>query len=167
MKRVLVAVCILALSGCTGWWLGEMGYDPQFESIPHPVSSTIGGDATPEGIGKWLGSHIRRSKDIERQQRAEYWAPPDLTWLERSGDCEDIALLMMYLIRWETGEYPSLATGIDGDTPHAWVIFGGRWYEAQGGADVTDSPERTLWRSVPYGEAMYRSMNGHKGLAHE
>jgi hypothetical protein len=151
------------MSGCVPWWNVEDTYDPRFIEIPSPFFH-LPEVATLESIGSWVAFNIKRVNDIIHD-RPEYWQSPDQTYVWRAGDCEDHAILMMYLLHVELGGWPELARGTYGITVkngHAWVIYNGRWYEPQTDEDVTGYPEYVLGDTISYGVAMWRSMNTHK-----
>ncbi len=160
MNRVILClVAILAITGCRPWWDVPDEYDPGF-GIPTP------GLSTSEAIGAWVGAYALYVPD-DIHDVPDYWQSPDQTYVWRTGDCEDFAILMMYFLRVDLGGWPQLAVGkCDGDG-HGWVIYEGRWYEAQTGQDVTGNPDYVLSIAISYGEAMWRSMNGHKNLVGE
>ena len=132
-------------------------YDPRFAEIP------VLGIVEPSDAGVWLVENITGVDDVIHDI-PEYWQSPDQTYTWRAGDCEDFAVLMMYLIHVELGGWPQLAVGKCEGYSHGWIVYDGRWYEAQGGRDVTDDPDYVLVKTIPYGEAMWRSMNGHRSL---
>ena len=160
MKKLAVVLVVLLLLSCRPWWNVSPEYDPRFAEIP------VLGIVEPSDAGVWLVENITGVGDGIHDM-AEYWQSPDQTYVWRTGDCEDFAILMMYFLHTELGGWPQLAIGTCGTgkrNGHAWVIYEGRWYEAQGGADVTDNPDYVLLEAIPYGEAMWRSMNGHKAM---
>ena len=157
MKKLAVVLVVLLLLSCRPWWNVSPEYDPRFAEIP------VLGIVEPSDAGVWLVKNVTYIGD-EIHDTAEYWQSPDQTYTWRTGDCEDFAILMMYLVHVELGGWPALAVGGRPDGKHAWVIYEGWWYGAQGGADVTDNPDYVLLEAIPYGEAMWRSMNGHKDI---
>jgi hypothetical protein len=171
MKHFIwVALIILVLAGCKPWWNVEDDYDPIFSEIPHPFFFPPSA-ASPVAICDWMCANIDYHSD-DIHDELEYWQSPDQTFVWRSGDCEDYTVLGMYLIRQEVGEWPRLALGRyvsdNGEHGgHAWIEYVGRWYEAQTGRDVTDDYHYQLRELVPYGEAMWRSMNTHKSMMSE
>ncbi|MDD5547174.1 MAG: transglutaminase-like cysteine peptidase [Candidatus Omnitrophica bacterium] len=160
MKYALVALVVL-LAGCA--WCVDDTYDPAFD-----IPAT--GATTPQEVCRWVDTRVRYVSD-DIHDMLEYWQSPDQTWAWAAGDCEDYALLVMYLLRRDLGGWPALVLGHydDGTTRggHAWVAYNGRWYEAMTGEDVTGSPWYTLHESVSYGVAMWRSMNTHKSMLEE
>lgn len=158
MTRLLTVVTlVLLLAACAPWYGVEDTYDPQFPEVL-PI-----GASSPQEIGVWLNLNIRYVGDAIHDE-SEYWQSPDQTYIWASGDCEDFALLMMYMIHTELGGWPELAAGKYDGTGHGWVVYEGRWYEAQTGRDVTNDPQYTLSYTVSYGIAMWRSMNTHRSL---
>jgi len=152
-----ILLCVLALAACAPWWNVDADYDPQFPEIL-PIGATC-----PEDIGAWLNVNIQYVSD-DIHDTWEYWQSPDQTYQWRSGDCEDFVLLAMYMIHTELGGWPELAGGAYYGTGHGWVLYEGRQYEAQGGRDVTADPHYSLEFTVSYGVALWRSMNGHRGI---
>ena len=159
-RLTFVVVLIVLLAACQPWWNVSDFHDPQFPEIL-PI-----GAGSPTDIGLWLRANIDYVSDAIHDER-EYWQSPDQTYQWRSGDCEDFAILAMYMIRQELGGWPELGAGKYDGTGHGWVVYEGRWYEAQTGRDVTDDSHYTLDYTVSYGVAMWRSMNTHKALEAE
>ena len=157
MKIVALIVFCAALFSCAPWWNVDADYDPTFPEI-QPT-----GAALPQDIGKWLNMNIRYLSD-DIHDEWEYWQSPDQTYAWRCGDCEDYAILMMYMIRQELGGWPELGMGKYYGRGHGWVVYEGRWFEAQGGRDVTNDPGYSLTSTVSYGVTLWRSMNTHKSI---
>lgn len=157
MVRWLALLCALAFVACVPWWDVSDTYDPQFPEVL-PIGAT-----TPLDIGVWLSHNIRYTGD-DIHDKTEYWQSPDQTYRWRCGDCEDYAILMLYMLHTELGGWPALAVGRYDDSGHGWVLWEGRQYEPQTGRDVTEDPHYTLRETVPYGVALWRSMNTHRTL---
>ncbi|MDD5375752.1 hypothetical protein [Acidithiobacillus sp.] len=153
MKWALVLLALL-LAGCT--WFVDDTYDPAFD-----IPAT--GATTPYAVCRWVDTHVDYLDDAIHDQ-LEYWQSPDQTYEWGRGDCEDYALLVLYLIHRDLGGWPELVIGRVPGGCHAWVLYDGRWYEAQTGQDVTDLAEYVQRFTVSYGKAMWRSMNTHRSL---
>lgn len=178
MKWVFLGLLFVLLSGCQPWWNVEDDYDPTFENIQIPflisnfqvreqlygmdLISMLGYsfDSVSE-IGVWLYYCVQYQSDIIHDEN-EYWQSPDQTFVWRTGDCEDLAVLMMYFIHKELGGWPQLVLGTAWGGGHSWVEYDGRWYEAQYGADITSNPNYVERETISYGVTMWRSMNTHK-----
>ena len=157
MKWALVVLVVL-LAGCVPWWV-EDTYDPAFD-----IPAT--GATTPREVCQWVIDRVDYLSD-EIHDELEYWQSPDQTYEWGRGDCEDYALLVMYLIHRDLGGWPELVIGHVPGGGHGWVLYDGREYEAQTGRDVTDDPDYEQRRIVSYGHALWRSMNTHKSLLDE
>lgn len=179
----LSLVVMIALASCAPWWNVENDYDPSFEIVD-------GGDYfrgstgwywdpgllgvelnTPGGCCLWTAARVAYVDDGVHDM-ADYYQSPDQTYMWRAGDCEDFVLLTMYAIRKELGGWPQMILGKyaydNGEyAGHAWIEYDGNWYEAQTGENITGNPHYQLRESVPYGKAMWRSMNTHQGLLSE
>jgi len=158
MKWPLVLFAIL-LAGCAPWWNVEDTYDPAFD-----IPAT--GAATPQAVCRWAIDRVDYLDDAIHDQ-FDYWQSPDQTYEWGRGDCEDYALLVMYLLHRDLGGWPELVIGTAGGGGHAWILYEGREYEAQTGHDVTDDPDYVQRVVVSYGIAMWRSMNTHKSMMQE
>ena len=95
MKWTLLILAVL-LAACQPWWNVSDFHDPQFPEIL-PI-----GAGSPTDIGLWLRANIDYVSDAIHDER-EYWQSPDQTYQWRSGDCEDFAILALYMIRQELG----------------------------------------------------------------
>jgi hypothetical protein len=149
MKRILLSLFILSLLSC--YWTPEEGvtewqevaypsdYDPVYD-VPSPGYETV------VGIVYWSEWIVK----YEREE-VDYWKAPIESYTERRGDCEDLAILALYMVRQELGIKGELVLGWNPETKegHAWVrIDGAEYYEMP-----YDYPET---RVVTYAEAMYR-----------
>lgn len=160
-KLIRWLALVMLLSGCTPFWISDE-YDPQFDNIPPSFQTTV------VGICDFVDYRVQYTSE-EMHNRAEYWQSPDQTWDRKLGDCEDFAILVMYIMHRDLGGWPQLACGgqqrSDGTwSGHGWVEYEGREYEAQTGADVTDNPRYSTPQLISYGHAMWRSMNTHRSM---
>ncbi len=161
--RLLIAAGVIlavsAIIGCKPPW-GDVSdtYDPQFPEI-RPI-----GAMAPEHIGQWLNFSIQYVDD-DIHDTYEYWQSPDQTYTWRAGDCEDFAILMMYMTRAELGGWPQLVKGMLSGGGHAWIEWEGRWYEPLTGENITNDPNYVLVSTISYGVALWRSMNTHKVIS--
>jgi hypothetical protein len=152
----LLLLAALLLTRC-GW----EEYDPTY-AVPDFVFDT------PQDAVEFVAWSIRYVPD-DIHDREEYWQSPDQTWEWKTGDCEDNVILAMYILRQEFGGWPQFAGGwMEGLTEggwHAWLIYDGRWYECQTGADVTDNPAYRLDITYEYGEVLWRAENWHQSVS--
>jgi transglutaminase-like putative cysteine protease len=98
-----------------------------------------------EKVRHWIATNIRYVPDFEQYSwyeclkrngdLHEYWQYPNETLGKRTGDCEDVAMLMVSMLR--AGGYPAedvfVVLGSDGEVNHAWVEANGKTYEPMAG----------------------------------
>jgi len=181
-------LAVVLLAGCNPWWDVGDTYDPIFSEIPHPFFD-FENPPIPDGppsppyptlvypFLRWMRYRIDYVSDDTTHNVLEYWQSPDQTYLSKKGDCEDFTVLGMYLIRQELGGWPGMVIGriyqngvrLGG---HAWIEYEGRQYEAtMSGSEIIDGRFEGLAykvvKIIPYGEAMWRSMNTHRSLLSE
>lgn len=132
-------------------------YDPVYPEI------LATGAGSPQGIGRWLAINVEWVND-EIHDETEYWQSPDQTYQWRSGDCEDFAILMLYLLRFELGEKGQMVVGTIQGSGHGWVRYQGVDYEPQGGTVVSGNANYVPRQVIDYHEALYRSEHGHKEI---
>jgi len=92
-------------------------------------------------IRDWVANEIRYVNDTETHGVLEYWQLPRETLSLRTGDCEDLSMLLCSLLRasgWDENEVYVVLGEKDGDL-HAWVklnvdIVGWQNIEPQAGA---------------------------------
>ena len=89
MKKLLIA--ILIFSGCANNI--EL---PQFE--------------TREEAGRWVYENIeyKLNQDLSTWGESDYWQTVEQTLAIRQGDCEDLAILLMYILKSQFIENPEL-----------------------------------------------------------
>ncbi len=127
MKRIAVAVLILALASC------EITRDWAFTSeIPD-----LGID-TPEDAVEWVAANIKYESDGIWNN----WKTPKRTYAERRGDCEDFTALWMYLVETQTEYTDTYMVGgraVGDETQlHAYGWWNGMYYEPQSGWVIAD-----------------------------
>jgi len=152
--KYITLLLVLFMAGCT--WFVEDTYDPAFD-----IPAT--GATTPYEVCCWVGERVEYLGD-EIHDKTDYWQSPDQTYEWGRGDCEDYAILVMYLIHRDLGGWPTLVIGDCYGGCHGWVEYEGHWYEAQTGQDVTADPGYTENLTVSYGKALWRSMNTHRTM---
>jgi len=156
MKRVFLALMTaggLVLAGCA--LNAPDGY--VYPGFPHPETFT----STLDVIG-WVSQHIVYKTDWEAWGYPDYWQTPSQTYTKRTGDCEDFALLAMYLMH--TAGIDSHLVLIDvrenGITSlHAYVrdVETGAMIDPQDGSYISaDDIEE-----ISYEDAQYRAATSH------
>ena len=150
IKLWIAIYFIYLFSGC---YL-ETQLDPSYSQIPKLGLSSI------RDISQWIAARTTYKDDGEIQ----YVQSPLETYQLQTGDCEDYAVFMMYLIHQELGGEPFLITGMRLDVCHAWVKYNGRYYEAQGGDDVTSNTKYVPEAEWDYYTTMYHAEVMHRTL---
>jgi len=106
----------------------------------------------------WVASEIIYVSDSIHYPADEYWQSPAQTYLWRTGDCEDYAILALYLIHRDVG--------IDGmmwvSHTHGWVYVDGHEWEPQLGV-ICDGWYEVV-KMLPYEEVIRRATTSHKRL---
>jgi len=143
-----VGVCIIVfvLDGCKIEPIWE------FDEIPD-----LGIQTVQDAMG-WVAYEIRYVSDDIHYPADEYWQSPAQTYVWRSGDCEDYAILALYLIHRDVG--------IDGmmwcSTNHGWVYADGHEWEPQLGM-ICDGWYSVI-QMIPYEQVMRRATTTHKAI---
>ncbi len=116
MKKVIILLMMVIFIGCDlGYNItaGQMGYykseyvDPEIE-IAVIRDSKLQKSELIGFIAGWVSTHITYRRDIDEYGIEEHWQSPEETYIKRSGDCEDMILLYMYLIHRYLGCEPIL-----------------------------------------------------------
>ena len=144
MLKYLVIIGICFLIACT---IEGQLWDYEFN---FPYGCKI---ETPYDAFLWVSSYIFYQKDNKDE-----WKTPEETFNDGDGDCEDVALLMMYLCYAYAGETPVMLE-IDKGSGHMIVEVDGSLYDPKG--TVTGHISELQYRilnSYTYGEAMYLAM---------
>lgn len=153
MSKAIVLLVVL-LAGCSMFVPDD--YDPQFD-IPATCATT------PAEVCVWVDARVAPVGD-EIHGRMDYWQSPIQTITWRTGDCEDFAILVLYLIHRDLGGWPELVYGRVLGNYHGWVRYNGREYESLNGVDVTSNSAYRMIAVVSYGDALWRSMNTHRKM---
>lgn len=102
---------------------------------------------TREEFWEWMRANI-----VYLADEGDYWQLPHETYQLRTGDCEDQALLLMYLL-WEQGEETELLIVEAESGTHAIVQHDLEWYEP-GGARVIYRDQYSVKEVYTYVEAI-------------
>jgi len=135
----------------------DIEYDiPEIDYTDHPQldGTTIVFNDEVVQIVWWVSKYIMYTKDEVLYNDGEYWATPEETYKSQRGDCEDHALLSLYLLHRDLGLNPRLVCGWYKDLRHAWIELDGEWYEATSGRKVTDSSNYREFLTYEYNEAL-------------
>jgi len=146
MKISLVLGIVILFSSCQ--FILGMFNDPD----PYYPEIEIKQGATVQEIGAWLDVNIEYK---ESPDGAVTTQTPLETWRLRTGDCSDIVILCMYMIRWSQNKFPDFIYGYlttKGEKyGHAWIQHEGRFLECQLSCkDVTDDPNYEMVKSISY-----------------
>jgi hypothetical protein len=147
MKRfAILIISIFLIIGCK--------IDPiwEFDEIPDL------GLASVQDVMSWVAGEIEYVSDDIHYPADEYWQSPAQTYIWRCGDCEDYAILALYLVHRDVG--------IDGQMwcseDHGWVYVDGHQWEPQL-AVICDGWYNVVVK-LDYREVMRRATTTHKSL---
>lgn len=138
----VVGAMMASLIGCTVVYQS----DPGKVILPDNWSSV-------EDVMEWTARNIIYVADAD-----DVWQSPEQTMLRRAGDCEDVSILAMSMLR-DLGFDPTLEIGTDPKKrlTHAWVLVDGQHWEPQLGvmmgqyAEIyTEGRETYSWSEVLY-----------------
>ena len=124
---VLLIFMFLFVSGC-GFVTEIWDDDEEWEKYYHEAElDEIVTDA--ESILKWVHFNVDYISDQTKWGIPEYWQPPHITLEDRTGDCEDYAILFMYLMYYYFDEKcPLLIQKLWGGY-HAISKYDGYYYD--------------------------------------
>lgn len=125
MKRTILIILIcFSATGCGQWYVDR--YLHNNLSIPDlGITSAI--DAL-----QWVYFNIDYVSEGDRDR----WQTPEYTYTFRTGDCEDFAILWMYLVEKQagiSGTYLVLVRSLFSPTLHALGWLDGWYYDCTGG----------------------------------
>jgi len=145
MKKLLIILLFLiVLGGCMVCPEGQ--YWEYYFDFPH-------GDEITNVYNAW---HWVISNTIYQQDEIDEWKTPEETYRDGFGDCEDRAILMMYLCYQYAEETPTLVKIDRIDTIHMIVEVDGILYDTE---RIIFGPIEELQYEIldtyTYGEAMY------------
>lgn len=118
MRKLIWAVALVALlAGCKPFF-----EDPFYEEIPYYDTILMN--------LQWVKYNIRYVSD-QTTWGGEEWQTPQQTYELRTGDCEDLVILTMYMCRWGGLGFPDLVAVRVNGSGHALMGLGGINYEVQ------------------------------------
>lgn len=150
----IVCILVLALGGCANY------FDPLrvFDEIPDLGIQTV------QNAMDWVADEIWYVGDDIHYPQLEYWQSPLQTYVWRTGDCEDYAILVLYLIHRDVGIDGEMALGSYNGNGHGWVLVAGHQWEPQTARIVDGNPLYYLSYTISYDEVIERATTTHKKL---
>ena len=112
---LLIIVLILFLGSCSIWVYKDF--------------------STEQDIVTWISENIEY-----KSETIDYWQPPGETLKLKTGDCEDLCILFMYLAKIELdidAEMLLVISGLDGKGCHALVSCNGTVYDVHPNRIIT------------------------------
>ena len=157
---LLILLTVGLIVGAMGVFavLTDCTIDPlwEFDEIPDL------GLQTTQDVMWWVATEIRYQPDsIHYPQADEYWQSPAQTYVWRTGDCEDYAILALYLVHRDVGIDGAMACGTIPAGFHAWVFVDGHFWEPQTGEM---DPPYTMEYLISYADVMRRATTTHRRL---
>jgi hypothetical protein len=117
-----------------------------------------------QGLCIWTAQSVLYDTDIDQWGYSEYWASPEQTFASRKGDCDDKAILFMYLARSAHLAADPLLVAVlkPGNVGHALVRIDSMYYDPTfdtwGAWSALSDP---VMYTLNYGEAMYIATHDH------
>ena len=150
MKRIILLVFILAGCKIAPIW--------EFDEIPDIGIQTV------QGAMDWVSDEIKYVPDSIHYPADEYWQSPLQTFVWRCGDCEDYAILALYLIHRDVGIDGEMALGSLDGMGHGWVLVDGHQWEPQTARIIDGNPRYYLSYTISYEEVIRRATITHKAI---
>ena len=92
---------------------------------------------TPESLTQWVHEYVTYTSDGEWP--SDQFQTPQKTLELATGDCDDYAILLMWLMYQELGIKSEFVVLDTGTGYHATVAWEGTWYDATGGFTVAEA----------------------------
>lgn len=150
VKTLLPMIILLGACALTMCQFPEnYGFEMLIDSIPVPELDL----ENEYEVLEWVGGNIQYKKDEQDE-----WQSPGRTCMLRTGDCEDFALLAIYLIYRATGKRAVMMYGSGSPDygNHFWIEINGEWWETirnwrceyyeERYPDITDDLNIEAWR---------------------
>jgi Transglutaminase-like domain len=155
-RRVFALLLLLLFAGCA--------VEPAWDNFHYSAAIPVEAESLDDLL-LWCMNNISYRSDEEVYGKS-YWQTPEETYRLRTGDCEDFALLFMYLtertLRLET---ELIIVGYNSTSAnHVVVGVGGEWYETTGGFRIIDRSPYTYITRVDFETSMWQSATYHSGL---
>jgi hypothetical protein len=150
MKIGVVVLLAVALAGCSLEYIGE---DWDYSTACTYTFQTL------DELQAWVRASVVYASDSEQYGNLEYWASPAETLASMRGDCDDRAILFLYIahhnMKIDGLEYVSVM-GPSGK--HAVVSSQGIYYLGLPNTDYK------VIRDYNYGQAIWISTNTHNAI---
>lgn len=99
---------------------------------------------------EWINQNIKYKSDYY-----DYWKLPQETLDDKNGDCEDQALLLMGIMKYQKGYNSELIiVQIDSTTSHAIVKYNDKYYDCTNGTS-SGKTNYKITNVYSYNDAMY------------
>lgn len=115
-----------------------------------------------DAIG-WIKENIKLKYDIDVHKVADYWQLPETTVLLGTGDCEDIVILFMYLLK----TYLNIDSYFVGtlykkiNQRHAIVYFNNDYYDLNEDLIPINIRNYDIIYILPYGQTLWETYSYH------
>ncbi len=160
VRQFLILLAVLMVSACSFRDpLLALGEDWTYTFDDGGISF-----ATLDSLCSWVSTNVVYATDLDQWGYSEYWASPEQTFDARRGDCEDKAILFMYLAHAENLALdPEMAAlRMSATLGHAVVRIGDSVYDPTYG---TSGPWSSVGQPVMfvlnYGETIYVATHDH------
>ncbi len=105
--------------------LAKLYVTPDDPTVQETVDTIVKDPLIPDWmeIRDWVAKKIKYTNDAETHQTSEYWQLPKETLTMRTGDCEDLSILLCSLLRADgwTPDDVYVVIGEKNGELHAWV----------------------------------------------
>lgn len=170
MKGILIVIGCVLMLGCNIGLFDTAEYRESYQppeqdipSIDYLIPNKSWWDTYMPGpsvyvftVMRVVQSNVEYASDSWQYGAIEYWATPEETWQSGLGDCEDYAILTLYLLERDFDIKGALVFGTNffSGEGHAWIRVDGQDYEPQVASYAGTISYENI-RVLEYNEAMY------------
>jgi hypothetical protein len=106
------------------------------------------------GVLEWVRDRVSPAQDHDMYGIGDYWATPEETLSIGGGDCEDYAILSLYLIDRDLGIAGAMVTGASFGMfrRHAWIRVDGVDYDPEHVTAVDYTNDYGVTGVLPWGK---------------
>lgn len=165
MKRSLFIFVLTLVAGLSSIFLYVYATPPGYDyslSVEYKEKEPLPAFNEVDEILQWMDHNLRYISDGNVSE--DYWQTPEETLLAGGGDCEDLSLLFMYLLKHNLNlKSELLLVKVDGRSSvgHAIVQLNDDWYELTTFEKIHYRGRFDVAYGLPYVKSLYSAEKNH------
>jgi len=166
MKQKIITIIILIIISMIGCEFHNQEInDPSDIIVQNDYTYDFENDIDVPNL-KMALSYARNIKYLRDKENHDYWQTPEETYNLKTGDCEDFAIFLLYIVWTKLNIDDCYLVLINKDNKgcHAIVQIDGTYYEPQIGYEVHNLTDDDILCKAHYTEVIWMTENYHNNV---